>query len=153
MSVRKTSAGIGGGGDSHADEGVDPYARPSYGERYEQMIEEGRERYLHRLSVAVGGGAVKMTREMVDGDSYLDKFRVDSASSSGFTDAQRSALAKLADSVLATHVPTTLHVLVSHSKYDVRPFCVDLQCGPLVLILAIDIIGLAFVYYAASQAI
>jgi hypothetical protein len=136
--------------DAHADEGVDPYARPALGESYEKMIAAGRERYTSRLSSAAGGGAVVFRSEMSDGDRRLDKFRVDSDTSSGFTSAQRAAVEAMVDSVESGYVSTTMHVLVSHSNYDVRPLRFDLTCGQLALLAVIQVVGISSIYWATK---
>ena len=134
-------------------DGVNPYAPKPISDKYNQMIEEGRERAIRLFENPCGGENVKHDvvhiSVLAQGDAELDKFRIVSQSPNGFSAQEEQRIQSFAGAPCERGANTrTVFVHVLHASYDRRALGFELSPGDWLILVAGLLSCTAALYFA-----
>lgn len=129
--TRSRSKSIGSGSAKTAaavlrHDGINPYAPPPISERYNQMVEDGRERALKFFQNPMGAenvhNDVAYLSVVTKGNAELDKFRITTHAQKGLTPEEQQKIQNFIGYVPLEHGATSRiwFVYVPHTQYDRR---------------------------------
>lgn len=134
------------------NDGVNLYAAPPVSSEYDTMLKEGREQATLVLEnptrAANRRHGVVFMETVAEGETMLDKFRVQCESPSGFTSDEEAALAKYAGRAFERGSNARIvFIFVSHEHYDKRLFGFEMSRSSwisallIVLLVALLLLG------------